>query len=101
MTLVGVGTYQVEVELIDGGFGKEFGTVTERFQIEEIVFDEAVNGLDVALIGVGGRGDALVLAVAESGRETGTMAEIVVAAKELRAVVGLPDQMAEIDAAAI
>ena len=101
IALVGVGTHPVAVELIDGGLGKEFGTVAERFQIEELVFDEAVNGLDVALIGVGGGGDALVLAVAERGRETGTMTEIIVAANELRAVVGLPDQMAQIDAVAI
>src|SRR3990172_7702526 len=99
--LVGVGPCEVEVELIDGGLGKEFGTVAERFQVEELVFDEAVDGLEVALIGVSGGGDARVLAVAEGSGETGTMAEIVVAAKELRAVVGLPDQMAQFDAAAI
>src|SRR3990172_6997016 len=79
--LVGVGPCEVEVELIDGGLGKEFGTVAERFQVEELVFDEAVDGLDVALIGVSGGGDARVLAVAEGSGETGTMAEIVLAPK--------------------
>src|ERR1035437_5396231 len=101
ITFVGVGAGQVEVERIEGGLGKEIGTVAERFQIAELVFDEAMNGLDIARIGVCGGGNALVPAVAERGRETGGMAERVVAAKELGAVVGLPEQMAEIDAVAI
>ena len=62
--LVGVGAHEVEVELIEGGFGEEVGAILEGLQIEELVFDEAVHGFDVALIGVSGGRDALVLAVA-------------------------------------
>src|SRR3990172_7891550 len=37
--LVGVGPGEVEVERIGGGFGKEIGTVGERLQIEELIFE--------------------------------------------------------------
>jgi hypothetical protein len=36
---VGVGTDEVEVELIGEGFAEEVATVGERFQVEELVFD--------------------------------------------------------------
>ena len=62
--LVRVGAYEVEVELVEGSLGQEIGAAGEGFQIEELIFDEAVDGLDIALIGVGGGRDALVLAVA-------------------------------------
>src|SRR3972149_3782046 len=98
--LVGVGPCEVEVELIEGGFGEKLGAAGEGFQVIKFIFDEPMHGFDIALIGVSGGGDALVLAVAESGRKTGTMAEIVVAANELRAVVGLPSEVLQFDAAA-
>ena len=59
-SLVRVGSGQVEVELIDRHLGQEVGAIFERFQIEELVFDETVDGFDIALIGVSGRGDALM-----------------------------------------
>lgn len=62
--LVGVGAGEVEVELIGETFGEEVAAAGERFQVEELVFDEAMNGFDVALEGVGGGRNADVLAVA-------------------------------------
>jgi hypothetical protein len=61
---VGVGADEVEVELIGKGFGEEVSAPGKRFQVEEFVFDEAVNSFYVALKGVGGGRDAEVLAVA-------------------------------------
>jgi len=99
--LVGVGTGEIEVELVGAGLGQEVAAVGERFQIEELVFDEAVDGFDVALEGVGGRGDADVLAVAQGSGKAGAVAVAVEAADELAAVVGLPDQIAQRNAAAL
>ena len=64
VVLVRVGAHEVEVELVEGSLGQEIGAAGEGFQIEELIFDEAVDGLDIALVGVGGGRDALVLAVA-------------------------------------
>jgi hypothetical protein len=61
---VGVGTDEVEVELVGEGFGEEVSAPRKRFQIEELVFDEAVNGFDIALEGMSGGRDANVLTVA-------------------------------------
>jgi hypothetical protein len=70
-SFVGVGASQVEVELIERNLGQEVGAAAEGFQVEELVFDEAVDGLHVALIGVGGGRDALVLGaeVSDGGGE--------------------------------
>ena len=72
-SLVGIGPRQVEVELVEGSFGQEVDPVGEGFQIEELIFNEAVNGFDVALVGVGGGRDAIVLRakVSDGGREVG------------------------------
>ena len=61
---VGIGADEVEVELIGVSFGEEVAAAGERFQIEKLVFDQAVDGFDVALEGVSGGRDADVLAVA-------------------------------------
>jgi hypothetical protein len=61
---VGVGADQVEVELVGAGFSEEIATAGERFQVKELVFDEAVDSFDVTLEGVSGGRDANVLAVA-------------------------------------
>ena len=61
---VRVGTDEVEVELIGKGFGEKVSTPRERFQIEELILDEAVNGFDITLEGVSGGGNADVLTVA-------------------------------------
>src|SRR5581483_11514048 len=89
---VGVGTDKIEIELIGVGFGEEVAAAGEVFQIEELVFFEAMHGFHVALVGVGWGWDAHVLAATESFGEV---------ALELAAVVGLPDQIAERDAVAI
>ena len=61
---VRVGTDEVEVELIGKSFGKKVCPPGERFQVEELIFDEAVNGFHIALEGVSGGRYANVLAVA-------------------------------------
>src|SRR6266849_82286 len=80
---VRVGAHEIEVELIGVDFGQEIAAASELFQIEELVFFEAVHGFDVALVGVRRGRDAHVLAVAEGFGEV---------AFELAAVVGLPDE---------
>ncbi len=69
--LVRVGTDEVEVELIGKGFGEKVSTPRERFQIEELIFDEAVNGFHIALEGVSRGRDADVLA---GGRDADVLA---------------------------
>ena len=58
----------------------------------ELVFFQAMRGFHVALVGVGGRWDAHVLAIAEGLGKIGL---------ELAAIVGLPDQVAQRAALAI
>jgi hypothetical protein len=89
-SFVGVRASQVEVELVERGLGKEVGTILESFQVEELVLDEAVDGFDVGLIGVGGRGDALMLRaeVSDGAGEVGARASPCSSlADELAAVV--------------
>jgi hypothetical protein len=38
---VGIGTDEVEVELVGKSFGEEVGATVERFQVKELIFDEA------------------------------------------------------------
>ena len=64
IVFVGVGANEVEVELVGESFGEEVAAAVERLQVEELIFDEAMDGFDVALKSVGGGGDADVLAVA-------------------------------------
>ena len=52
-SFMGVGTSPVEVALVEGNFGQEVGAGGEGFQVEELVLNEAVDGLDIALAGVG------------------------------------------------
>src|SRR5712692_996708 len=101
-SFMGVGTSQVEVELVEGSLGQEVGAAGEGFQIEEFVFDEAVDGFDVALVGVGAGRDALMLGaeVGDGGGKMRTGAIRLQLADELPAVVGLPSQVAEGDATA-
>jgi hypothetical protein len=51
---VGVGADEVEIQLVGEGFGEEVAAAREGFQVEELIFDEAVNGFDIALEGVSG-----------------------------------------------
>jgi len=89
---VGVGSCDIEVELVSVDFGEEIAAAGEVFEIKELVFFEAMDGFDVALIGVGRGGNADVLTVAESGGKS---------TFEFAAVVGLPDQITEADAVAM
>jgi hypothetical protein len=89
---VGVGTSEVEVQLVGVNFGQEVSSAGEVFEVEELVFFEAMNGFYIALIGMSGGRDADMLTVAEGLRKV---------AFEFAAVVGLPDQVAERDAVAI
>src|SRR5512135_3749067 len=50
--LAAVGSHEVEVVPIGGDFGPELGGAGEGFAVEELVFDEAVDGFDVALPGI-------------------------------------------------
>ncbi len=68
---VGIGADEVEVELVGEGFGEEIAAAGERFQVEELIFDEAMDGFDIALESASGGGNADILAVAESGGEAG------------------------------
>ena len=97
-TFVGIGPDEVEVELVESSLGEEVGAGGKGFQVEELVLDEAMDSFDIALVGVGGRGDADVLAVAESGGEAVALGPSAFPADELAAVVGLPDQVAQGDA---
>jgi len=60
-SLVRIGTSPVEVELVEGSFGQEVSAAGEGFQVEELVFDQAVDSFDIGLIGVGAGRDAFVL----------------------------------------
>jgi hypothetical protein len=89
---VGVGADEIEIELVGVGFGEEVAAAGEVLEVKELVFFEAMDGFDVALIGVSGRRDADVLAAAES------LGEVTF---EFAAIVGLPDQIAQGNAVAI
>ncbi len=99
--LVEIGSSQVEVELVEGSFGQEVDPVGEGFEIEELIFDEAVDGFDVARVGVGGGRDAIVLRakVSDGGREVGADPVGLELADEFTAVVGLPGQVPQVDPA--
>ena len=73
-------------------FGEELAAAGEVFEVEELIFFQAMHGFHIALVGVRGGWDAHVLTVAEGFWEI---------AFELAAVIGLPDQVAQRDAVAI
>jgi len=93
---VRVGARQVEVERVERNLGHELGAAAEGFQVIELVLDEAVDGFDVTLVGVGGGRDAVVLRaeVSDGGGEVGARAVGLEFADELAAVVGLPRPIA-------
>ena len=61
-------------------FGKEVSATGEVFQIEELIFFEAVDGFDIALVGVRGGRDARVLTGSERSRKARAPALGVIAA---------------------
>ncbi len=102
-SLVRVGARQVEVELVKGSLGQEVSAAGEGFQVKELVFDEAMDGFDVALVSVSGRGNADMLGaeVGDGGGEVGARTVGLQLADELRSVVGLPGEMLQVDATAL
>lgn len=66
MVFVRVEPHEIEIQLVGVGFGEEVAAAGEVLQVEKLVFFQAVHRFHVALIGVGGRRDAHVLAVTES-----------------------------------
>ena len=62
---MGVGSHEVEIELVGVDLGQEVAAACEVFQVEELVFFEAMHGFDIALIGVRGGRDADMLAIAK------------------------------------
>ncbi|MGH9453580.1 MAG: hypothetical protein ACRD2O_06375 [Terriglobia bacterium] len=101
--LCGIGPSQVEVELVEGSLGQEVSATGKGFQIKELVFDEAMDGLDIGLVSVGGGRDAFMLRaeVGDGGGEGGAGAVGLQFTNELAATVGLPGEVAEDDAAAL
>ena len=95
VSFVGVGSDEVEVELIDAGFGEEVAAAAEGFQIVELVLDEPMDGFNVALIGVGGGRNALRLGAEEGdgAGEAGAGTVRLEGADKLAAVIGLPDEV--------
>lgn len=87
-----IGPREVEVELVGVDFGEEVSPAGEIFQVEKLIFFEAVHRFDVALVSVRGWRDAHMLTVAKGFRKV---------AFELTAVVGLPDQVAQRDSITI
>jgi hypothetical protein len=98
---MGVGPNEIEIHLVGLGLGEKFAAAGEGFQIEELIFDQAMHRFDIALVGVRRGRDAEMLAVSQRGGEAGGLAGGIVASDELTAIVSLPGQVAQIDAAAI
>lgn len=96
---MGIRPGQVEVVLIERRLSQELGARSKRFQVIELIFDEAVNGFDVARVGGSGGRDARMLAVTEGGGEAGAGAIFLKLADELAAVIGLPGEVTEFNAA--
>jgi hypothetical protein len=69
------------------------------FQVVALVFDEAVNSFDIARVSGSGGRNALMLTVAEGGGEAGTGSVVLELAEEFADVIGLPSEVAELDAA--
>ena len=87
--LAAVGADEVEVKPVGGDFAPEVRRAGEGFAIEELVFDEAVDGFHVALPGEAfGRDVAMVCA---AGADGGGEALFVLVFEELGTVVGLSD----------
>ena len=47
--LAAIGSDEIKVMPVGGDLGPEVGWITEGFAIKELVFDEAMNGFDIAL----------------------------------------------------
>lgn len=89
---------QVEVVPVGGDLGPEVSQATEGFSVEELIFDEAVDGFDVALPGKALGWDVTVVRTQSAYR--GGQALLLFVFQKLRAIIGLPDQAAQIDSVA-
>jgi hypothetical protein len=89
--LVLVRLRQIELQLVGMDFGEEFAAAGEVFVIRELVLFEAVNGFHIALIG------------AQRGvcARAGCRPEPWEVPFELAAIDGLPDQIAQGNAATV
>lgn len=67
---MGAGPHQVEVQLVAVHLGEEVAAAGKVFQVEELVFFQAMHGLYVALARVCGWRDAHMLAVARGFGES-------------------------------
>ena len=83
--------------MVEGSFGQEVGAAGEGFQIKELIFDEAVNGFHIALVGMSGGWDALMLRaeVSDGGGKMRTGTVGLQLPDEFTAVVGLPGEIAQ------
>ena len=100
---MGIGSGQIEIELIERRLGHEFGAMAESFQIKEFIFDEAMDGFDIALISVSAGRDALVLGteVSDGGGEAGARTIFLKLADKFPSVVSLPGEVSQVDAATL
>ena len=91
MLFVAVFAEGVKPEQVGGGFGEEVGAGGEGLDFVELILDEAVDGFDVGLPGVGRGRDGLMQQPADGlhGLRKGAVVAGLGAADELAAVVGL------------
>ena len=103
VVFVRVGTGEVAGELVEGSLGQEVAGRGEGFDFEELVFEEAVDGFDIAWVGGREGRDALVWGAEETDGAGEALAGAVGRefADQFAAVVGLPGQGAEVAAAAV
>src|SRR3990172_7526898 len=89
----------IKPDLVAGGFGEEVGACGELLDFIEFVLNEAVDGFDVGLPGMCGRGDGVMAHAADGlhGLRKGTGGLGVPSADELTAIVGLNPAVAEAD----
>ena len=94
--LAAVFAHEVEVRPVGVGFGKKLGGAAESLQVQELIFDEAMDRFDVALPGVAFGGYEAVIGSEQA--HGGGQAALLLVFLELASIVGLPDQAGEIDA---
>lgn len=103
-TAIGFGAItasDVEVEPIAVRPGEKVAATGEALPVEEFILPEPVHGLDVAVVGVGGRGDEGVAHPVglDGGLASVGAAMLVLAPDVFGAVVGLEAHLLERDAA--
>jgi hypothetical protein len=98
---VAIWSSYIEPQGVGSGFLEEVLPAGEGFNFVEFVFDEPMGGFDVGLVGVGSRGDGVVLEAwdgfYDQGKQTWTAS--VPGADKLRSVIGLESAVFELNAA--